>query len=142
MTHEEFSKLQLALIDKVLKITETKGREYANNDNDRLANFKRAAQRKGIAPLVALGVFLDKHMDSIDSYIRCERTFSNESIESRIVDAITYLTLLWGLIVEEQEQKQNNSEVLTQIEAYQQLFQSQLGTHNALSPQPKEEDDF
>lgn len=101
MTHEAFTKLQLELIDKVLKITQTKGKEYANNDDDRLANFKRAAQRKGITPLVALGIYLDKHMDSIDSYIKHERTFSEEAIEGRIVDAITYLTLMWGLIKEQ-----------------------------------------
>lgn len=98
MTHAEFAELQAALIDKVTKITVTKGREYANDDSDRLANFKRTARQLGISPLTVWAIFLHKHLDAIDSYVRTNRTFSEESLEGRFIDAITYLTLGWGLI--------------------------------------------
>ena len=105
MTQEEFSKLQANLLKQVVNMSTTKGREYANNDSDRLANFKRAAWKTGITPMVVLSVYLDKHLGAIDSYIRHQRSFSTEGIEGRLVDAITYLTLLWGLITEQEEQE-------------------------------------
>lgn len=103
MTHKDFNDLQYQLLQKVLQISETKGKEYANSDTDRLANFKRTAEKCGVSPLTVLNVFLTKHMDSLDSYVRQGRTFSTESIESRIVDAITYLTLFYGLVIDAEE---------------------------------------
>lgn len=103
MTHKDFNDLQYQLLQKVLQISETKGKEYANSDSDRLANFKRTAEKCGVSPLTVLNVFLTKHMDSLDSYVRQGRTFSTESIESRIVDAITYLTLFYGLVIDKEE---------------------------------------
>lgn len=99
MTFEEFDKLTEDILAKVRTIRDTKGREYAR-DQDRLANFKEIAYEVGITPLQTWFVHFEKHMRSIKSYVRTERVFSDEGIEGRIVDTITYLLLLYGLIKE------------------------------------------
>lgn len=83
-----------------------KGKEYAG-DYDALGNFKSGLDI-GITSNQKLWIFLDKHLCSIKSYIKHGQTFSNESIEGRINDAINYLFLLRCLIAEEKENK--NSE--------------------------------
>lgn len=109
MTFKDFNTYQEALLQKVLDMTHTKGREYAHDDEDRFANFKRAAAKKNLTPLQVASVHMDKHLDAIDSYIIEGKVFSGEGIEGRIVDAITYLTLIAGMIrereVNEEEDK-------------------------------------
>ena len=106
MTHEQFNKFQLELIDEVIRMKDTKGKEYANLES-RFANFDRCAAKKGVSRLVVAGIYLDKHLDAIDSFIRTKKVMS-EPIRGRIVDAITYLTLLAGMIEEENEVSKQN----------------------------------
>lgn len=101
MTFEHFNELQANLHTQVLSMTTTKGKEYANSDVDRLANFKEVAKEIGITPKQVLLVYLKKHMRSIESYVKNDRTYSNEKIEGRIIDAILYLELLAALIADE-----------------------------------------
>lgn len=98
MTFEAFNKYQLELIDKVLKMKDTKGKEYANN-SDRFANFNRLSTQLDISNIQICWVYLTKHLDGIASYCKTATELS-EPIEGRIVDAITYLTLLAGMIKE------------------------------------------
>lgn len=98
MTHEEFDKFQKELIVEVVKIRDTKGKEYSNGE-DRFGNFRRLAPQLGITDLQVAWVYLAKHLDGIASYCRTEQALS-EPIRGRIVDAITYLTLLAGMIAE------------------------------------------
>jgi hypothetical protein len=105
MTFQQFDKYQEELLKQVVVMKDTKGKEYANSE-DRFANFNRLAPRLGISNLAVCLVYLTKHMDAIESYCKNERTYSTESIQGRIVDAITYLTLLGGMI------KQCEAEVL------------------------------
>jgi len=84
-----------------------KGREYAG-DYDALGNFKSGLEI-GITSKQKLWIFLDKHLCSIKSFIKHDKTFSNESIESRINDAINYLFLLRCLIAEEREKNSNEA---------------------------------
>jgi hypothetical protein len=106
VTFEEFEKLFQEGVSQLQEISSTKGKEYANTNVDRLANFKRAAARYGLAPTTVLGIFLDKHMDSLGSYLKyVERNKTeppnlSEPIEGRILDAIMYLHLLHGLVVD------------------------------------------
>jgi len=55
-----------------------------------------------LPPEVILWVYLKKHMDSILSYIRTGKVYS-ESIDGRITDARNYLFLLRALIEEKKE---------------------------------------
>ena len=104
MTFEEFDRIQAELLKQVVGMNETKGREYAGIKDDRLANFKRVGEKFNVDPKLVCAIFLQKHLDSIDTFIASEKTFSDEKIEGRIVDAVTYMTLLWGLIVEQDQQ--------------------------------------
>lgn len=97
MTHPEFNEFQKKLLEEVVGMNDTKGREYANGD-DRFGNFNRLALALNFKNYQICYVFLTKHIDAIASYCRTGQTFSNESIRGRIVDAITYLTLLAGMI--------------------------------------------
>ena len=100
MTFQEFDTFQAELLAEVVKMKDTKGREYASA-GDRFANFNQDALDNNINRLAAASIFLNKHMRSIKSYIRDGQTYSAESIRGRIVDAITYLTLIAGMIEEQ-----------------------------------------
>ena len=78
---------------RLCELSSTKGREYAGTD-DVLLNFKRLAERLYLEPRQVLSVYLTKHLDAIDSWVRCGIIYSEESITGRIDDAILYLVLL------------------------------------------------
>lgn len=99
MTFDQFQKFQNELFEECKQIAQTKGKEYAHSE-DRFANFKRCAEKKKCSPLLVASIYLDKHLDSIDSYVAAGQTFSTETIRSRFVDAITYLSLIAGMVYE------------------------------------------
>ena len=82
-------------------IMRTKGIAYSGQE-DELANFKRVAQALKQDPLMIWFVYFMKHIDAITSYIRGEYKDS-EPIEGRVIDGITYLFLLYGLIKEDEQ---------------------------------------
>ena len=99
------------LIDEQAKalhaLTASKGEEYARSDDDQLANFKRQGAELGLMPEKILAVYLNKHLDSIKTYIKHKSPDSvytlAEPIEGRIDDAILYLLLLKATVIEEKE---------------------------------------
>lgn len=100
----EFEKM----ISELKELLFAKGKEYAG-DRDALGNFK-SANDLGVTPLQKLGIFLNKHLASINSYIANGKIYSNEPIEGRISDAINYLFLLRCLIKDlhkESQEKEN-----------------------------------
>ena len=113
MTFEDFDRYQANILEEVVKMKNTKGREYANSES-RFANFDRLSDRLNISNLQVALVYLTKHMDAIESYIGRGRTYSTETIQGRIVDAITYLTLIGGMI-QEIELEENKDEIIEEI---------------------------
>ena len=97
MTREEFDVLLSSTFDTLASLSDTKGAEYAH-DADQLANFKRLGERLGMTSEAVLMVYLTKHLDSIESYIRRPSVDLSEPIDGRIDDAILYLCLLKALI--------------------------------------------
>ena len=87
-------------LERLIELTRSKGREYANSD-DQLANFKRLALRLGLTPAQVCTVYLTKHLDSIDSWVRNPDQDLSEPIEGRIDDAILYLILLKAIAHDE-----------------------------------------
>ena len=100
MTHKQFNEYQHDLLNKVVGMGDTKGKEYANSES-RFANFDRAADELGLTNIQVAWVYTKKHLDGIASYCRTQRELS-EPIEGRIVDAIVYLTLIAGMIAEKE----------------------------------------
>lgn len=103
MNTAELDTIVTTTFEECKKLLITKGGEYAGG-SDRLANFKRGAGRVGVKPLTVLHIYLSKHLDAIDTYVRkaqCEETqVLSEPIEGRIDDAINYLLLAKALIAE------------------------------------------
>lgn len=98
MTFEQFEKLTEEIFDQIRKMRDTKGKEYANSQIDRLANFKDTAAELGLRPEQVLLVYSEKHGRAIKNYCKHGKSFSTESIEGRILDRIVYDFLLIGLI--------------------------------------------
>jgi len=99
MNFEEFDRFQLDLISEVRAMGPTKGREYANSE-DRFANFRRLSDSIGLKDYQVGWVYTAKHLDGIASFVKTGQEFSTEKVRGRIVDAITYLTLIAGMIEE------------------------------------------
>jgi len=107
MNQEEFTEV----IDTILKnsagLLVSKGAEYSSNA-DRLSNFKRGAEILGLRPLDVWAVYFNKHIDSINSYVRrtaCDSMANvdnqlSEPIDGRFEDSINYLLLGMALILE------------------------------------------
>lgn len=91
-----------------------KAEEYATDD--RLHNFKVAAQLQGCTPMTALAGMMSKHTVSVYDLIRDHEEgmpISREMWDEKIGDSINYLLLLTALIEEEEmEQICDMSEVI------------------------------
>lgn len=99
MTFPEFDQYLASILGDVQSNISTKGREYANSKS-RFANFDRLAIRLSLTNTQVGLVYLTKHMDAIESYIANKRTYSTETIQGRIADAVAYLLLIGGMIAE------------------------------------------
>ena len=98
VTFPEFDKFQEELLKEVVVMKDTKGKEYAHSE-DRFANFNRLAEGLNLPNTQIAWVYTMKHKDSIESYLRGGYK-GTEPIRGRIVDLITYLTLIAGMIEE------------------------------------------
>ena len=76
-------------------------KEYARNDDDVHANFKRVGKHLNISPEKALMVYMLKHIDGITAHLDGHKS-QREGVEGRIIDCIVYLFLLWGMLDNEQ----------------------------------------
>ena len=76
-------------------------KEYAHGQHNVFANFERVAQSVDSTREKVLMVYLLKHIDGVSAYLKGHKS-QREDVRGRITDAIVYLMLLWGMIVEEQ----------------------------------------
>lgn len=93
------------LLDKCIKILETKGDDYTIGTGDRLHNFKTVAEFTGMFPEQALGIYLYKHMSAVYAYIKTGKKNESEPIEGRIADVVNYMLLFYKMV---QERKRGN----------------------------------
>lgn len=100
MNNDDFRKNLDTVHEKVETVLGAKGEEYAT-DNDRLHNFKVAAQVQGITIKEALSGMMAKHTVSIYDMIADGRDHSQEKWDEKILDHINYLILLRAILVEE-----------------------------------------
>jgi hypothetical protein len=104
MNRHDLEDLMDLTFDAVKNINNTKGKEYAGTD-EALANFYTRAEQYGLDPKIVLGIFLSKHLDAINSFIRTGKVLS-EPIDGRVHDAILYLVLLLGLVADHRADEQ------------------------------------
>lgn len=103
MNRTEFSMFRDGAYRMIAHLNDTKGHDYAGDD-DALANFKEASAQLGMTPEQVWGVYAHKHWSAIQTYIR-EGDVASEPIEGRIHDIILYGFLLLGLVAERRERE-------------------------------------
>lgn len=101
MDSKTFEKLTDEQFDRCRDILCTKATEYATED--RLHNFRVAAELRGCTPEQALAGMMAKHTVSV--YDMCEataeETFPVELWQEKITDSINYLLLLNAMVRED-----------------------------------------
>lgn len=98
MTPEHFDKMLNERLKKIQRVLRSKGHEYGTDD--RLHNFKRAAQKRGCTPIEALMGMKVKHEVSVDDMINGHLPITQETIDEKIGDNINYFILLEALMTE------------------------------------------
>lgn len=96
MTHQEFADFTEQVFDRVRQIAVTKGKEYADDENNRFANFDVLAKDLEISPFKVWWCYVGKMLFAIKRWLRTGATLS-ESIEERFLDVIVYTLLAWGM---------------------------------------------
>lgn len=93
-----------ATVEDTANLLKVKGGEYAS-DQDRLSNFKRAAELTGSDPLQIALIYMSKHFDAVCSYVRHQSIGKDlklsEPIEGRFNDLINYCILMKAIIHEQ-----------------------------------------
>lgn len=101
MIQEDFKRYADEILARVSLNLQCKGKEYAAT-NDRLSNFKKAAQLENTAPEVALYGMQAKHLISISDMIadiRDTATYAPDDIWlEKLGDEITYSILLYAML--------------------------------------------
>jgi hypothetical protein len=100
MTKKEFAEHQRKLMGELFELREAGQNEYAHDEDNAFRNFEALAADLDMQREVILWVYLKKHLDGILAYINGHRS-QRESVHGRIKDAIVYLTLLDGMITED-----------------------------------------
>jgi hypothetical protein len=103
MTPAERRKIIEALVASEFTIMNTKGADYAGNE-DTLSNFKRVAALTGTTKYQVWFVYFQKHMDAISNAIKNnpqQPRRLGEPIDDSILDGRVYLTLLQCMLTED-----------------------------------------
>lgn len=113
MNAKDFYKIIEDRLDKCKEVLCCKAAEYATED--RLHNFKVAAQLQGVTPMTALAGMMCKHTVSVYDLIREHeqgKEISRAMWDEKIGDSINYLLLLTALIEDE-----DSNRLLLEVEA-------------------------
>lgn len=105
MTNLEFHAFREKLIEECCTLSDGKSIEYTQSSSDKLANFKNIGRRFDLDPLVVAGVYFNKHIDSINNFIKTGAMSSGESLKSRFIDIINYSILMVAI----HDEQNNNS---------------------------------
>ena len=100
MKKSRFDDLFLDIMMELKKTRDAGQKEYAHSEDNVFANFERVAANLDISREQALMVYLLKHIDGINAWVKGHKS-QREDVTGRIKDAIVYLCLLWGMAEEE-----------------------------------------
>lgn len=102
MTSDEFEKIINYQWNRCLAVLSYKADEYATED--RLHNFKVAAEIQGCTPLQALAGFMAKHTVSLYDMMR-ENNAPLSQWDEKITDHLNYLFILRAMLEENSPSK-------------------------------------
>lgn len=105
MNNKDFETIVGQQLDRCRDLLILKGKEYSTEE-DKLHNFKIAAEMQGITQKQALGGMMAKHTVSIYDMIQSVNDFPIIKWDEKITDHINYLLLLRGILIEERDAKQ------------------------------------
>ena len=106
MTDEAFNEVFEKQVVRCRDILCKKAEEYADKENDdRLHNFKCAAGLQNRDPKDSLWGMMTKHLVSITDMCQDKKNHPMDMWDEKITDALNYLFLLKGLVVEEYQEK-------------------------------------
>lgn len=118
-SHEKYAKLVEETVGKIKELSSLKGGEYAG-DTDRLANFRRNAERLGLSMEAIWAVYCNKHIDAINQFcadIQAGKTRKRmESISGRADDVIVYMILFKAMVEEREGIKIDSTESTSEYE--------------------------
>lgn len=107
MNTKEFDQVVTAWLSECGERLRIKQREYAAEKEDRLQAFKAAGVLLSVSPEEALAGMLAKHIVSLYNMcgdVSAGKKFRRGIWQEKIIDAISYLILLAGLITEKEEE--------------------------------------
>ena len=110
MKTEQFNQVVEEQLKRCTDILIVKAKEYATDD--RLHNFKVAAELENCTPRQALAGMMAKHTVSIYDMCRSDVKFSDDQWNEKITDHINYLLLLRAIVEEENENILKNEKLL------------------------------
>lgn len=99
MTTKDFLELAQQTFDECFNIIKNKNHDYSDK-NDPFSNFKFSGKVAGITPEQAALNLIGTKLARLNELITNSKSAKNESIEDSILDAINYLLLLRGMIVD------------------------------------------
>lgn len=100
MNTEKFNDVLKDQITRCTDVLVTKAKEYATED--RLHNFKVAAELQGCTPKQALAGMMAKHTVSVYDMCMSRADYTVELWDEKLTDSINYLLLLRALVEEGQ----------------------------------------
>ncbi len=102
MNDRDFKEWRAIRTEEREQMCDVKAGEYAKEE-DRLSSFKRAGEDLGLPPEAIVMVYMRKHYDSINAFIRNGSVDNGtESIRGRVFDMMNYLEFMLA-VIEEQE---------------------------------------
>lgn len=108
MNIQDFNEKALEpMFDECRHLLNTKGKDYSGV-TDRFLNFKANGERLGMTKYQIWSVYFAKHIDAIFNAIKDTPDgpkTNSEAIETRIQDAVCYLALMYGMLLEDSDTK-------------------------------------
>ena len=92
MGNSQFYDFVQAMMLKCIEVMRTKGEEYTEGSDNKLANFEEEALETNVPVLDIIHIFANKHQRAINNFRKTGRVES-EALEMRFVDQINYLFL-------------------------------------------------
>jgi len=104
MTKDELSLAFEQAFKEIMNVRQAGQQEYAHDSDNAFANFERLARQLEMPREKVLWVYLMKHMDGILAYLN-GHTSQREPVTGRIKDAVTYLLILRGMVIENESRR-------------------------------------
>jgi len=98
MNSADFDRVVRLRVDSIVKTLTYKAKEYASED--RLYNFKRAAEMGRMTPMEAAKGMMLKHIVSVFDLMEGKLGNTEHMVNEKVGDNINYLILLEGLLKE------------------------------------------